>query len=176
VYYILAPSEASSNLGRYDGVRYGVRAAPDGGLQEMFQRTREEGFGAEVKRRIMLGTFALSAGYYDAYYLRAMRIREQLRADFAQVDLIACPAAPIAAFKLGEKLDDPLQMYLVDAFTLPVNLAGLPGISVPGGFTPGGLPVGLQLIAPHFQEPALLQAAHAFEQATEHHTRRPALG
>ncbi|HKI98495.1 MAG TPA: Asp-tRNA(Asn)/Glu-tRNA(Gln) amidotransferase subunit GatA [bacterium] len=179
VYYILAPSEASSNLGRYDGVRYGPRSEQGSNLRDMFRRTREEGFGPEVKRRIMLGTFALSAGYYDAYYLRAMRIREQLRADFqrafADVDLIACPPAPMPAFKLGEKLDDPLQMYLVDAFTLPVNLAGLPGISVPGGFTPEGLPLGLQLIAPHFQEAALLQAAHAFEQSTDYHTRRPPL-
>jgi aspartyl-tRNA(Asn)/glutamyl-tRNA(Gln) amidotransferase subunit A len=179
VYYILAPSEASSNLGRYDGVRYGQRRGEQGGLREMFQRTREEGFGAEVKRRIMLGTFALSAGYYDAYYLRAMRIREQLREDFrrafTEVDLIACPPAPLPAFKLGEKLDDPLQMYLTDAFTLPVNLAGLPGISIPGGFTAEGLPLGLQFIAPHFQEPALLQAAHAFEQATDFHTRRAPL-
>jgi aspartyl-tRNA(Asn)/glutamyl-tRNA(Gln) amidotransferase subunit A len=179
VYYILAPSEASSNLGRYDGVRYGQRRGEQGGLREMFQRTREEGFGAEVKRRIMLGTFALSAGYYDAYYLRAMRIREQLREDFrrafTEVDLIACPPAPLPAFKLGEKLDDPLQMYLTDAFTLPVNLAGLPGISIPGGFTAEGLPLGLQFIAPHFQESALLQAAHAFEQATDFHTRRAPL-
>jgi aspartyl-tRNA(Asn)/glutamyl-tRNA(Gln) amidotransferase subunit A len=179
VYYILAPSEASSNLGRYDGVRFGPRSERGGSLREMFQRTREEGFGPEVKRRIMLGTFALSAGYYDAYYLRAMRIREQLREDFrkafAAVDLIACPPAPLPAFKLGEKLDDPLQMYLTDAFTLPVNLAGLPGISVPGGFTSDGLPLGLQLVAPHFQEAPLLQAAHAFEQATEHHLRRAPL-
>jgi aspartyl-tRNA(Asn)/glutamyl-tRNA(Gln) amidotransferase subunit A len=179
VYYILAPSEASSNLGRYDGVRYGPRSEHGGSLRAMFERTREQGFGPEVKRRIMLGTFALSAGYYDAYYLRAMRIREQLRADFARaftsVELIACPPSPMPAFKLGEKLDDPLQMYLVDAFTLPVNLAGLPGIALPGGFTPEGLPLGLQLIAPHFQEAALLQAAHAFEGATEYHLRRPAL-
>jgi len=177
VYYILAPSEASSNLGRYDGVRYGVRQVGDGALRDLFQRTREEGFGPEVKRRIMLGTFALSAGYYDAYYLRAMRIREQLRADFAkafaQVHLIACPVSPTPPFKLGEKVDDPLQMYLVDAFTLPANLAGLPGLSVPGGFTPEGLPVGLQLIAPHFQEAPLLQAGHAFEQAAGYHERRP---
>ena len=179
VYYILAPSEASSNLGRYDGVRYGLRRVGDGGLRDLFRHTREAGFGPEVKRRIMLGTFALSAGYYDAYYLRAMRIREQLRADFARafaaVDLIACPVSPTPAFRLGEKVDDPLQMYLLDAFTLPVNLAGLPGLSVPGGFTPGGLPVGLQLIAPHFQEAPLLQAGHAFEQAAGHHERRPPL-
>ena len=179
VYYILAPSEASSNLGRFDGVRYGPRSEGAGGIREVFARTREEGFGAEVKRRIMLGTFALSAGYYDAYYLRAMRIREMLRADFervfGEVDLIASPTSPTPAFKLGEKVDDPLQMYMVDAFTLPANLAGLPGISVPGGFTEGGLPLGLQLIAPHFREEMLLQAAHAFESATEHHLRRPTL-
>jgi aspartyl-tRNA(Asn)/glutamyl-tRNA(Gln) amidotransferase subunit A len=179
VYYILAPSEASSNLGRYDGVRFGPRAGGEGPLREMFARTREQGFGPEVKRRIMLGTFALSAGYYDAYYLRAMRIRELLREDFArafgQVELIACPTSPVPAFKLGERLDDPLRMYMVDAFTLPANLAGLPGISVPGGFTADGLPLGLQLIAPHFREEVLLQAAHAFEQATDHHLRRPVL-
>ena len=179
VYYILAPSEASSNLGRYDGVRYGPRAAGARNMRALFERTREAGFGQEVKRRIMLGTFALSAGYYDAYYLRALRIREQVRAEFdrafANVNLIASPTAPMPAFKLGEKLDDPLQMYLVDAFTVPVSLAGLPGISVPGGFSPEGLPLGLQLVAPHFQEAALLQAAGAFESATEHHLRRPAL-
>jgi aspartyl-tRNA(Asn)/glutamyl-tRNA(Gln) amidotransferase subunit A len=179
VYYILAPCEASTNLGRYDGVRFGHRTENAGGLKEMFERTREEGFGPEVKRRIMLGTFALSAGYYDAYYLRAMRIREQLRMDFAkafkQVSLIACPTSPVPAFKLGEKLDDPLQMYLVDAFTLPANLAGLPGISVPGGFTPEGLPLGLQLLAPHFMEEDLLQAAHAFEEAAGVSERRPNL-
>ena len=180
VYYILAPSEASSNLGRYDGVRFGPRAGGTGSLKEMFRQTREEGFGPEVKRRIMLGTFALSAGYYDAYYARAMGIREQLRADFdtafTRVDLIACPTSPEPAFKLGEKLDDPLRMYMVDAFTLPANLAGLPGISVPGGFSPQGLPLGLQLLAPHFAEERLLQAAHAFESATDFHTRRPSLG
>ena len=179
VYYILAPSEASSNLGRYDGIRYGQRSGKATNLRQVYQRSREEGFGPEVKRRIMLGTFALSAGYYDAYYGRAMRIRELLRADFekvfSQVHLIASPTSPVPAFKLGERVQDPLQMYLVDAFTLPVNLAGLPGISVPGGFTPQGLPLGLQLIAPHFDEPGLLQAAHAFESATEYHLRRPVL-
>jgi len=178
VYYILAPSEASSNLGRYDGVRYGLRQ--DGSdLESLYKKTREAGFGAEVKRRIMLGTFALSAGYYDAYYNRAMRIRELLRADFAQafarVHLIALPTSPVPAFRLGEKLDDPLQMYLVDAFTLPVNLAGLPAISVPGGFTASGLPLGLQLVAGHFAEERLLQAAQAFQEATDYHRRRPVL-
>jgi len=178
VYYILAPCEASSNLGRYDGVRYGLRVQ-DGGLLEQYTHTREQGFGPEVKRRIILGTFALSSGYYDAYYVRAMKIRRMLRRDFdrafGQVDLIASPTSPVPAFKLGEKLADPLQMYLVDAYTLPANLAGLPAVSVPGGFTRGGLPLGLQLMAPHFAEERLLQAAHAFESATPHHERRPSL-
>jgi aspartyl-tRNA(Asn)/glutamyl-tRNA(Gln) amidotransferase subunit A len=178
VYYILAPCEASSNLGRYDGVRYGLRVQ-DGNLLEQYMQTRERGFGPEVKRRIMLGTFALSAGYYDAYYLRAMKIRRMLRRDFDEafkrVDLIASPVSPVPAFKLGERLADPLQMYLIDAYTLPANLAGLPAISVPGGFTAGGLPLGLQLMAPHFAEERLLQASHAFEAATPHHQRRPAL-
>ncbi len=178
VYYILAPCEASSNLGRYDGIRYGVRVE-DGSLRDLYMHTRERGFGPEVKRRIMLGTFALSAGYYDAYYARAMKIRQVLRQEFqrafAQVDFIASPTSPVPAFKLGERLQDPLQMYLIDAYTLPVNLAGIPAISVPGGFTGGGLPLGLQLMGRHFQEDRLLQAAHAFELATDFHTRRPAL-
>ena len=178
VYYILAPCEASSNLGRYDGIRYGPRG-DDTDLRTLYRTTREAGFGPEVKRRIMLGTFALSAGYYDANYLRAMKMRGLLRADFrrafAQVDLIASPTSPVPAFRLGEKLDDPLQMYLVDAYTLPANLAGLPGISVPGGFTAEGLPLGLQLLADRFEEEKLLAAAYAFEQATDHHTRRPTL-
>jgi aspartyl-tRNA(Asn)/glutamyl-tRNA(Gln) amidotransferase subunit A len=178
VYYILAPCEASSNLGRYDGVRYGLRVQ-DGGLLEQYTHTREQGFGPEVKRRIILGTFALSSGYYDAYYVRAMKIRRMLRRDFEQafgkVDLIASPTSPVPAFKLGERLADPLQMYLVDAYTLPANLAGLPALSVPGGFTRAGLPLGLQLMAPHFAEERLLQAAHAFESATPYHERRPTL-
>jgi aspartyl-tRNA(Asn)/glutamyl-tRNA(Gln) amidotransferase subunit A len=178
VYYILAPCEASSNLGRYDGIRYGVRVE-EGSLKQLYTQTRERGFGAEVKRRIMLGTFALSAGYYDAYYARAMKIRQLLRQEFqrafAQVDFIASPTSPVPAFKLGERLRDPLQMYLIDAYTLPVNLAGIPAISVPAGFTAGNLPLGLQLMGRHFQEDRLLQAAHAFEQATDFHTRRPAL-
>ena len=146
----------------------------------MYKATREAGFGAEVKRRIMLGTFALSAGYYDAYYAKAMKIRGLLRRDFIRafqvVELIALPTSPVPAFKLGEKLADPLQMYLVDAFTLPANLAGLPGISVPGGFTAGGLPLGFQLLAGDFQEEKLISAAKAFEDATDHHKRRPSLG
>ena len=178
VYYILAPCEASSNLGRYDGVRYGLRV-PEPGLVEQYMATREQGYGPEVKRRIMLGTFALSSGYYDAYYVRAMKIRRMLRRDFDEafkrVDLIASPVSPVPAFKLGERLADPLQMYLIDAYTLPANLAGLPAISVPGGFTAAGLPLGLQLMAPHFAEERLLQAAHAFETATPHHKRRAAL-
>jgi aspartyl-tRNA(Asn)/glutamyl-tRNA(Gln) amidotransferase subunit A len=177
VYYILAPCEASSNLGRYDGIRYGLRVNETGILKDLYTATREQGFGPEVKRRIMLGTFALSAGYYDAYYARAMKIRQLLRLEFqqafAQVDLIAGPTSPVPAFKLGERLPDPLQMYLIDAYTLPVNLAGIPAISVPGGFTADGLPLGLQLMAPHLEEERLLQAAFAFEQATEHHKRRP---
>ena len=180
VYYILAPCEASSNLGRYDGVRYGLRTDHSENLERMYKNTRQEGFGAEVKRRIMLGTFALSAGYYDAYYNKAMKIRELLRREFAaafdQVHLIALPTSPIPAFRLGEKLDNPLQMYLVDAFTLPANLAGIPGISIPGGFTPGGLPLGLQLLAPHFEEQRLILAAKAFEDATPYHLERPKLG
>ncbi|MBI4081073.1 MAG: Asp-tRNA(Asn)/Glu-tRNA(Gln) amidotransferase subunit GatA [Candidatus Lambdaproteobacteria bacterium] len=179
VYYILAPCEASSNLGRYDGIRLGPRAAGASDLRELYRKTRQQGFGAEVKRRIMLGTFALSAGYYDAYYVRAMKIRELLREDFrrafARVELIAGPTSPIPAFRLGEKLDDPLQMYLTDAYTLPANLAGLPAVSIPGGFTRAGLPLGLQLMADHFREDRLIQAAWAFEQATDHHRRRPAL-
>ncbi|MCZ6749320.1 MAG: amidase family protein, partial [SAR324 cluster bacterium] len=180
VYYILAPAEASSNLGRYDGVRYGLRTGAEQGLEAMYKATREAGFGPEVKRRIMLGTFALSAGYYDAYYAKAMKIRGLLRRDFIrafqQVELIALPTSPVPAFKLGEKLADPLQMYLVDAFTLPANLAGLPGISVPGGFTAGGLPLGFQLLAGDFQEEKLISAAKVFEDATGHHKRRPPLG
>lgn len=179
VYYILAPCEASSNLGRYDGVRYGNRAEPAGTLGEMYRETREQGFGPEVKRRIMLGTFALSSGYYDAYYLRAMSLRAELRAEFEEtfktVDFIACPTSPVPPFKLGERLDDPLHMYLVDVFTLPANLAGIPGISIPGGFTSSGLPLGLQLMGAHFAEDKLLQAAHAFQQATDHHTKKPQL-
>jgi aspartyl-tRNA(Asn)/glutamyl-tRNA(Gln) amidotransferase subunit A len=179
VYYILAPSEASSNLGRYDGVRFGLRETGDGSLEAQYKRTREAGFGAEVKRRVMLGTFALSAGYYDAYYNRAMKIRELLRRDFArsfaEVDLIALPTSPVPPFKIGAVVDDPLQMYLMDAFTLPVNLAGLPGISLPGGFTASGLPLGFQLVGAHFEEEKLLRAAKAFEDATEHHKRRPKL-
>ena len=178
-YYVIAPAEASSNLARYDGVKYGLRAAGGKDLIDMYAKTRAAGFGDEVKRRIMLGTYALSAGYYDAYYGRALKVRTLVRRDFEdafeRVDLIAAPTTPGVAFKLGEKAD-PLSMYLNDVLTIPVNLAGLPGISVPAGFTGGGLPIGLQLIGRAFDEATVLRAAHAYERATDWHTRRPSLG
>jgi len=165
-YYIVATAEASSNLARYDGVRYGHRAKATQ-LLEMYERTRAEGFGAEVKRRIMLGTYALSAGYYDAYYLRAQKVRALIRRDFdqafANVDAVVSPTSPTTAFRLGEKMDDPLAMYLNDVYTVPVHLAGLPGISVPCGFDSRGLPIGLQLIGKPFDEETLLRLAHAAE-------------
>ena len=177
-YYLIAPAEASSNLARYDGVKYGLRVE-GGDLIDTYRKTRAQGFGAEVKRRIMLGTYALSAGYYDAYYLRALRVRrliaQDFRAAFETVDVIACPTTPTAAFRLGEKIHDPLQMYLNDIFTIPANLAGLPGISVPCGFTDQGLPVGLQLLAAPFAESVLLRAAYAYEQAAALPPRRPPL-
>ena len=177
-YYVLATAEASSNLARYDGVRYGSRVAGDGSLLEMYRRTRAAGFGEEVKRRIMLGTYVLSAGYYDAYYLKAQRVRTLIRNDFARVfqdaDVIVTPAAPTTAFRLGEKLDDPLQMYLSDIFMISVNLAGLPAISIPCGFDAAGLPIGLHIIGPPFGEEIVLRAARAYEAATDWHTRRPA--
>ena len=167
-YYILATAEARSNLARYDGVRYGLRA-PGATLTEMYRQTRERGFGPEVKRRIMLGTYALSAGYYDAYYLRAQSVRALIARDFAdafqKVDAIITPTAPTAAFRLGEKTSDPLQMYLADIYTVTGSLAGVPGISVPCGKTKAGLPVGMQVFGPHFNEGWVLQIAHAFEQA-----------
>ena len=167
-YYLVATAEASSNLARYDGVRYGQRAQATQ-LLEMYERTRAEGFGAEVKRRIMLGTYALSAGYYDAYYLRAQKVRALIRRDFeaafAAVDAVLSPTSPTTAFRLGEKMDDPLAMYLNDVYTVPANLAGLPGISVPCGFDARGLPIGLQLIGKPFDEETLLRLAHAAEPA-----------
>jgi aspartyl-tRNA(Asn)/glutamyl-tRNA(Gln) amidotransferase subunit A len=176
-YYVVATAEASSNLARYDGVRYGTRASADGSLLDMYRRTRAAGFGAEVKRRIMLGTYALSAGYYDAYYLKAEKVRTLIRGDFARVfehaDVIVTPVAPTTAFRLGEKLDDPLQMYLSDIFTISVNLAGLPAIVVPCGADAAGMPIGLQIVGPPFGEEAVLRAAHAYEQATDWHRRRP---
>jgi aspartyl-tRNA(Asn)/glutamyl-tRNA(Gln) amidotransferase subunit A len=179
VYYLIATAEASSNLARYDGVRYGFRAAGEGGLRRMYNRTRDEGFGPEVKRRIMLGTYVLSAGYYDAYYRKAQQVRTLIRDDydraFDRVDVVAMPTSPTAAFPLGERVNDPLQMYVADVFTVSANLSGLPAISVPCGFTPGGLPVGLQLTGRHFDEPALLRAAHAYERETLWWEREPPL-
>jgi aspartyl-tRNA(Asn)/glutamyl-tRNA(Gln) amidotransferase subunit A len=167
-YYLIAPAEASSNLARYDGVRYGLRVDGDGSLLEMYERTREAGFGAEVKRRIMLGTYALSAGYYDAYYGRAQRVRTKISEDFAtafeRVDFIVTPTAPTVAFPLGAKVDDPLAMYLNDYCTVPMPLAGIPAISIPNGLS-DGLPTGLQLAGPAFSESRLLDAAHALEGA-----------
>jgi aspartyl-tRNA(Asn)/glutamyl-tRNA(Gln) amidotransferase subunit A len=169
VYYLIATAEASSNLARYDGVRYGFRAEEARTLAELYRRTRDQGFGAEVKRRIMLGTFALSSGYYDAYYEKAQRVRAMLVQDFAEAfkrcDVIATPTAPTPPFKLGEKTADPLAMYLSDIYTVTINLAGLPGVSVPCGSSGGGLPIGLQLIGNHFDEARLLNAADAYEQA-----------
>ena len=177
-YYIVAPAEASSNLARYAGVLYGHRTAHADDLDSLYARTRREGFGAEVKRRIMLGTYALSAGYYDAFYVRAQRVRALVRREFegalAEADVLVGPVAPTPAFLLGERVEDPLQMYLADVFTVPVNLAGLPGVSVPCGFA-GGLPVGLQVIGRAFDEAAVLDVAYALERATEFHARRPPL-
>jgi aspartyl-tRNA(Asn)/glutamyl-tRNA(Gln) amidotransferase subunit A len=203
VYYIIAPCEASSNLSRYDGVHYGHRAEEaelfvelnderiklealgkrkeadnlDTGLVRLYRKSRAEGFGPEVKRRIMLGTYALSAGYYDAYYLKALKVRRLIRQDydkaFEQCDLIAGPVTTSPAFKIGEKADDPLAMYLVDLYTVSANLAGVGGISIPCGFSQSGLPIGLQLQAPPLAEEKLLRAAHQFQQATDWHTKRP---
>ncbi|MGH8011870.1 MAG: Asp-tRNA(Asn)/Glu-tRNA(Gln) amidotransferase subunit GatA [Candidatus Binataceae bacterium] len=177
-YYVIATAEASANLARYDGIRYGLRAEADNNL-ELYNRTRARGFGAEVKRRIMLGTFALSAGYYDAYYLKAQRVRTLIRRDFEQAfkhcDVIATPVAPATAFRLGEKTDDPLKMYLSDIFTISVNLAGLPGLALPCGYDGGGMPVGLQLIGPVFGEEAILRAGDAYERSGVFVKRPPAL-
>jgi aspartyl-tRNA(Asn)/glutamyl-tRNA(Gln) amidotransferase subunit A len=178
VYYIIAPAEASSNLSRFDGVRYGHRAAQYTDLQDMYKRSRSEGFGAEVKRRIMIGTYVLSHGYYDAYYLQAQKLRRMIADDFQacfrQCDVIAGPVAPTVAWKLGDKSDDPVANYLADIFTLPASLAGLPGMSLPAGFGAGHMPVGLQLIGNYFDEAGLLHAAHAFQQATDWHNAKPA--
>ncbi len=175
-YYIVAPAECSSNLSRFDGVRFGHRHAGATTLEELYKKSRGEGFGAEVKRRILTGTYVLSAGYYDAYYLKAQKARRLIADDFRRcftdVDIIAGPTAPTPAFRLGEKVDDPVQMYLNDIYTIPVNLAGLPGMSVPCGFS-NGLPVGLQLIGPHFGEAALFNFAHAFQRETDWHRKMP---
>ena len=178
VYYIIAPAEASANLARFDSVRYGLRI-DRGDLWETYRATRGEGFGPEVKRRIMLGTYALSTGYYDAYYLKAQKVRTLIKSDyeaaFNEVDVIACPTSPTTAFKIGEKVDDPLQMYLSDVFTLNQNLAGICGISLPCGFDGLGLPIGLQINGPAFGEEKIIHAAYAYEQATAWHTRKPEL-
>jgi len=175
-YYTLAPAEASSNLSRFDGVRYGHRCEQPANLEDLYKRSRAEGFGAEVKRRIMIGTYVLSAGYYDAYYLKAQRCRrlitEDFRRAFETVDVLVGPTAPEVAFRLGEKTDDPVKMYLSDINTIAVNLAGLPGLSLPAGFV-DGLPVGMQLIGPHFSEGRLLNVAHQFQRETDWHRQLP---
>ena len=177
VYYIIAPAEASSNLGRFDGVRYGHRAEHPADLLDLYKKSRSEGFGAEVKRRIMIGTYVLSHGYYDAYYLQAQKLRRMIADDFQaafkRCDVIAGPVAPTVAWKLGAQADDPVKAYLADIFTLPASLAGLPGMSVPAGFGEGGMPVGLQLIGNYIAEGTLLHAAHALQQATDWHLREP---
>ena len=177
VYYIIAPAEASSNLSRFDGVKFGHRAAHYADLQDMYRKTRAEGFGPEVKRRIMIGTYVLSHGYYDAYYLQAQKLRRMIADDFQacfrQCDVIAGPVAPSVAWPAGAQSADPVAAYLADIFTLPASLAGLPGMSVPAGFGEGGMPVGLQLIGNYFDEGTLLHAAHAFQQATDWHRRAP---
>ncbi|MEM7771186.1 MAG: Asp-tRNA(Asn)/Glu-tRNA(Gln) amidotransferase subunit GatA, partial [Cyanobacteria bacterium P01_A01_bin.37] len=179
-YYIIAPSEASANLARYDGVKYGFRKGEAEDLMQMYTRTRAEGFGPEVKRRIMIGTYALSAGYYDAYYLKAQKVRTLIKQDFEkafeQVDVLVSPTAPTTAFKMGAKSEDPLSMYLLDLMTIPVNLAGLPGLSLPCGFDEDGMPIGLQIIGNVLQEEKVLQVAYAYEQSTDWHQRSPNLG
>ncbi|HEV3448959.1 MAG TPA: Asp-tRNA(Asn)/Glu-tRNA(Gln) amidotransferase subunit GatA, partial [Gemmataceae bacterium] len=179
VYYLIATAEASSNLARYDGVHYGYRAKQFTDLIDMYSRSRGEGFGAEVKRRIMLGTYALSSGYKDAYYVKALKVRRLIKEDFdrafAECDVIMGPTSPTPAFKIGERIDDPLAMYLVDIYTISCNLAGLPGISIPCGFTRAGLPIGLQILAPPFEEEKLLRVARMHERATDWHARWPSL-
>ncbi len=180
VYYLVATSEASSNLARYDGVKYGFRVDEGGGLLDMYKLTRDRGFGAEVKRRIMLGTYSLSAGYYEAYYRKASQVRTLIKRDFEEAfrtcDVILTPTSPTPAFGLGERLSDPLTMYLSDIFTISCNLAGIPGISVPCGFTREGLPVGLQFLGRFLDEISILKVAHAYEEATEWHKKRPPVG
>ena len=179
-YYLLSSSEASANLARFDGVRYGVRSENADNLIDVFKKSRSEGFGPEVKKRIMLGTFALSSGYYDAYYKKAQKVRTLIKQDFDKIfedfDVIVGPTSPTTAYKVGELIDDPLTMYANDILTIPVNLAGVPGISLPCGFSENGLPIGLQIIGKYFDESTVYRAAHAFEQATEHHKKRPQLG
>ena len=176
VYYLIAPAEASANLARYDGIRFGERKDADA-MWEVYYRTRGAGFGPEVKRRIMLGTYALSAGYYDAYYGQAQKVRTLIKRDFEKafesVDMIATPVAPTTAFRAGEHSNDPLAMYLEDVFTLPCNLAGVPGLAFPVGFDNAGMPVGMQLMGPHFREDILFRTAHAYQQVTDWHKRVP---
>ncbi|MFO1436066.1 MAG: amidase [Gammaproteobacteria bacterium] len=176
-YYVVAPAECSSNLSRFDGVRFGYRCKDPKDLLDLFCRSRGEGFGAEVKRRIMIGTYALSAGYYDAYYLKALKVRRLIRNDFdaafKSCDVIIGPTSPTTAFRIGEKTDDPVTMYLSDIYTIAVNLAGLPGMSIPCGFA-GGLPIGLQIIGKHFDEARMLNIAHQYQQITDWHVRVPA--
>jgi aspartyl-tRNA(Asn)/glutamyl-tRNA(Gln) amidotransferase subunit A len=176
-YYLVATAEASSNLARYDGVHYGHRTAKPEDYIDLYRMSRQEGFGPEVRRRIMLGTYALSSGYYDAYYLKALKVRTLIRQDFErafeQVDAIACPTAPTPAWAADEKVSDPLAMYLMDVYTVSVNLAGIPAISVPCGFSAGGLPIGLQLMGSHFAEERLLRIAHEYQLRTDWHTRTP---
>ncbi|MBF0590341.1 MAG: Asp-tRNA(Asn)/Glu-tRNA(Gln) amidotransferase subunit GatA, partial [Magnetococcales bacterium] len=178
-YYIVAPAEASSNLARYDGVKFGHRCENPKNLMDMYARTRAEGFGSEVKRRIMLGTYVLSSGYYDAYYRKAQKVRRLIAGDytnaFEKVDVMLTPVTPSTAFKLGEKTTDPVQMYLSDIFTINVNLAGLPALSVPCGFDGQTLPIGMQLIGKPLDEASILRAGHAYQQATDWHTRKPQL-
>jgi aspartyl-tRNA(Asn)/glutamyl-tRNA(Gln) amidotransferase subunit A len=178
VYYLVSPAEASANLARYDGVRFGLRAS-ENTLSDLFRKTRGDGFGPEVKRRIMLGTYALSAGYYDAYYAQAQKVRTLIKDDFdqafKQVDAIATPVAPTTAFRLGEHTNDPLAMYLEDVFTLPANLAGVPGLAFPVGFDDAGLPIGMQLMGGHFQEDLLIRVVHVYQQVTDWQQRQPAL-
>jgi aspartyl-tRNA(Asn)/glutamyl-tRNA(Gln) amidotransferase subunit A len=179
VYYLIAPAEASANLARYDGVRYGARAETASSMWEVFYKTRGEKFGAEVKRRIMLGTYALSAGYYEAYYGQAQKVRtlikEEFEHAFQSVDVIAAPTTPTTAFRIGEHVDDPLSMYLEDIFTLPANLAGIPAVTFPVGFDHQGLPIGMQLMGAHFQEERLLQVAHAYQLVADWHLHQPTL-
>ncbi len=177
-YYLIAPAEASANLARYDGTKYGHRAREGDSMWDIMGKTREDGFGAEVKRRIMIGTYALSAGYYDAYYKKAQSLRrliwEEFNQAFSKYDALVTPTSPTVPFKIGEKTDDPMQMYLSDVCVLPINIAGIPGISVPGGFV-DGLPVGLQVLGKSFDEETILHIAHAYEQVTDWHTKKPAL-
>ncbi len=178
-YYVIATAEASSNLARYDGVHYGYRSNNANDYIEVYSKSREEALGKEVKRRIMLGTYALSSGYYDAYYLKALKVRNLIRGDFVRAfercDCLMMPVAPTTAFKIGEKADDPLKMYLADIYTVAVNLAGIPGISVPCGFDEAGLPIGLQILTPAFSEAKLLRIARMYEARTDWHTRKPTM-